>query len=160
MKKMTLQCEIEVYDQASDLPEALAALLAHAQRALPLSYSPYSHFQVGAAAHLASGAVVLGANQENAAYPLCLCAEQAVLGAVHTQHPGVAVTAMAITVHTPSQVVKTPAAPCGACRQVLSETEDRHRQPITLVLSGQEGPVYVLHSVKDLLPLSFNSSFL
>ncbi|MFT6513569.1 MAG: cytidine deaminase, partial [Neolewinella sp.] len=108
-------------------PEALEAsdqeLLKAAKLALPNSYSPYSKFQVAAAARLEDGTVVTGWNTENAAYPMCICAEPATLAAAASQRPGMPVVAMAITVKSANHVLDQPASPCGSCRQQLHEHE-------------------------------------
>ncbi|RMF28180.1 MAG: cytidine deaminase, partial [Bacteroidetes bacterium] len=124
------------------------------------AYAPYSHFQVGAALRLADGRILSGGNLENAAYPLCLCAERVVLAAAHALHPGVPPHALAITVHNSRKTIDRPAAPCGACRQVLAEAEARFSQPIRLLLQGDVGPILVFESVQQLLPFGFESSFL
>lgn len=145
-------------------PEALAApdrgLLAAAQAALPHSYSPYSNFQVAAAARLEDGTVVTGWNTENAAYPMCICAEPATLAAAASQRPGMAVVAMAITVKSAGQILEQPATPCGSCRQQLHEHETRFGQPIRLILRGEKGPVYVFDRAGDLLPFGFSGTLL
>ena len=141
---------------SGDLPPQYSKLLARAKKSLSHSYAPYSNFQVGAAVHLANEAILTGANQENASYPLCLCAERVALAAAASQHPGVAPVAMAIT----TRKGDSPATPCGACRQVIAEHEFRFQQPITLILQASDGPVFVFDSIDPLLPLAFDGSFL
>ncbi|MEM7574991.1 MAG: cytidine deaminase, partial [Bacteroidota bacterium] len=125
MKKRTLSLNFTAYDKLEELPPADVQLLAEAKVALTKAYAPYSNFQVGAAARLANGAIVNGANCENASYPLCICAEPATLAAAASQYPGVAVVELAITVASANQTVDQPATPCGACRQMLVEHEQR-----------------------------------
>lgn len=127
---------------------------------LSKSYSPYSKFQVSAAILLENGKILTGANQENAAYTMCICAERVALAAASSEYPEIPVKAMAITVKNKLNPVKSPAAPCGACRQVLSETEDRFNNKIKIFLQGEEGEIFELASAKDLLPLFFDSSWL
>lgn len=145
-------------------PEGLSSedqhLLATAQAALPNAYAPYSNFQVAAAARLEDGTVVAGWNTENAAYPMCLCAEPAALAAAASQRPGMAVVAMAITVKSPNQVLSTPASPCGSCRQQLTEHESRFDKQMKLILRGEEGPVFVFASAGDILPFGFSGTLL
>jgi len=145
-------------------PEALDApdqeLLAAAKAALPNSYSPYSNFQVAAAARLEDGTVVTGWNTENAAYPMCVCAEPATLSAAASQRPGMPVVAMAITVKSANQVLDQPASPCGSCRQQLHEHETRFETKMKLILRGEEGPVYVFESAGDILPFGFSGKLL
>ena len=159
-KQLEIKTLITVYQNMEELPEMDALLLREAGKALDKSYAPYSQFEVGAAAKLEDGTIISGANQENAAYPMCLCAEQVCLAAVRSAQPKATVVAMAITVRNDANPVGQPAAPCGSCRQVLSETEDRQKKPVRLILRGESGTIYVVNTAKDLLPLSFDQSFL
>jgi len=120
------------------------------------SYSPYSHFQVGAALRLANGKEVMGANQENAAFPSGLCAERSAIFAAQSNYPDQPVTALAIAARNEHGLMHDPIVPCGACRQVILEIEDRYKQPIRIFLYGTGG-VYVINTVKELLPLHFVS---
>lgn len=160
MREMVLSTRVEVYN-TEDLPSAEdKALLEEAHQALRKSYSPYSQFRVAAALLLANGQIISGANQENAAYPMCLCAEQVALSAASSMYPGVAIKSMAIVVNSAKHLVDRPAAPCGACRQIICETEMRQNLPIALWLQGATGEVFHLKSGRDILPLSFDGSFL
>jgi len=118
------------------------------------SYAPYSGFHVGAALRLGNGLEVTGANQENAAFPSGLCAERTAIFAAQAQHPDQPVVALAIAARNQNGMLKDPVTPCGACRQVMIEVEDRYRQPMRILLYGTNG-VYVVSSAKDLMPLSF-----
>ncbi len=158
--KKEIKAEITVYETTHELPGAEQKLLAAAKNALGKSYSKYSNFQVGAAVLLENGHIINGANQENAAYPLCLCAERVALAAASSQYPESPVTAIAVTVRNPKHKIDTPAAPCGACRQVMSETEDRYNRKMKVLLQGEEGEIYELASAKDLLPLYFTGDYL
>ena len=145
---------------AENLAPAERELLQAAAAVLDKAYAPYSHFHVGAAVLLDNGEVLTGANFENAAYPMCLCAERSVLAAAVSTHPEGKVVKMAIRVRNPRQPVTSPAAPCGACRQVLVEAEHRQAGDIQLLLQGESGPVYVMETAKVLLPFYFDGSFL
>ncbi|NJC26602.1 cytidine deaminase [Neolewinella antarctica] len=156
----TLTITYDVFEGPEALGAADRELLAAARAALENSYSPYSNFRVGAAARLRGGAIARGWNTENAAYPMCLCAEPAALAAAANLQPGVPVTTMAITVKSPSQTVDSPASPCGSCRQQLTEHETRFGVDLRIILRGEAGPIYVFHSAKDLLPFGFASNLL
>ncbi|MCB0652612.1 MAG: cytidine deaminase [Saprospiraceae bacterium] len=160
MKNISLTTSIAVYPSIEELPETLKVLLQKAKDGLVKSYSPYSEFRVSAALLLENGEILTGANQENAAYSMCLCAERVALAAATSEFPEVAVRAIAITVKNKNNPVTIPAAPCGACRQVLSETEDRFKNKIKILMQGESGDIYVLETAKDLLPLFFDGSFL
>ena len=148
------------YSDSEQLPIDNQDLLAAATAALPHSYAPYSNFQVAAAARLEDGTVVAGANIENAAYPMCICAEPNAMAAAATQRPGMPVVAMAITVKAPGRILSAPASPCGSCRQILSEHESRFGHRMRLILRAETGPVYVFASAGDLLPFGFSGELL
>ena len=158
MKDLTLQIDIKIYDY-SELSDADRQLIDSAREATQRSYAPYSHFSVGAAARLADGTVVTGTNQENAAYPSGLCAERTTLFYANSQYPDQAVETLAIAARNESDFLESPIPPCGACRQVLLETEQRFRQPMRILLYSKND-IYVLEGTKDLLPLSFGSEYL
>lgn len=156
MKELTITTVIKVV-QWDELNQTDQSLLEAAIEATTRSYAPYSHFSVGAAALLANGVVVTGTNQENAAYPSGLCAERTTLFYANSQYPTQAVTTLAIAARTERDFIETPIPPCGACRQVILETEKRYKQPIRILLYGKEA-IYEVGSIADLLPLSFDAS--
>lgn len=160
MKEHTWKVQYSVFDSPKELPKSDRLLLKHAKKALKHSWSPYSNFKVGAAVLLKNGEILEGSNQENAAYPMCLCAERTAFAAAASQFPKSAVTTIAITVKNPELLIESPAAPCGACRQVICETELKHQQLIRVILRGETGPIYVFKTGKDLLPFGFDASFL
>jgi cytidine deaminase len=160
MKKILIETPVTIYENQNELPAAYQQAMQAAVEALEDAYAPYSRFLVGAAAILENQAIIKGANQENAAYPMCLCAERTALGAAAMLHPGVNVRMLAITVKNLQMVIEEPAAPCGACRQVICELEGRQKSPITLLLRGEKGAIWELPSGASILPLGFNGSFL
>lgn len=156
MNELTITTVIKVYQQ--DELRGIGRLLMNAAiEATTRSYAPYSHFSVGAAALLYNGTVVTGTNQENAAYPSGLCAERTALFYANSQYPDQPVVMLAIAARTEKDFVDTPIPPCGACRQVILETEKRYKQPIRILLYGKEC-IYEIQSIGDLLPLSFDAS--
>lgn len=159
MVKRELVFKWEEYKEITDLPEAERLLLERAGENTKKAYAPYSNFRVGACALLANGKYVDGANQENASYPMCTCAENTVLAAANITYPREAIIAIAITVDTDAPITR-PASPCGKCRQQLLESESQQPTDIRIILQGSEGPIYVIESAKSLLPLYFDSSFL
>ena len=158
MKEIKLEINIEAR-KYTELTEEARILVAAACKATQRSYAPYSHFSVGAAALLENGVVVTGSNQENAAYQSGICAERTTLFYANSQYPAQPVRMLAIAAHNESGFVDVPVPPCGACRQVLLETEQRFRHPIRILLYGRKD-ILILESVKDLLPLSFGAEFL
>lgn len=160
MKKITLQAEIQEAANIEELSAADAMLLAEAKEAAKVAYAPYSNFKVGAAALLANGKIVRGCNQENAAYPVTLCAERVALFSAAAQYPEVPVLALALTIKSAQGNIERPVPPCGSCRQVIFEQETRHHQDIKLIFQGDSGVIYCANSVKDILPLVFDASYL
>lgn len=156
MKDLTITSIIKVYT-FDELNKAEQDLMTSAMEATTRSYAPYSKFSVGAAALLANGIVVTGTNQENAAYPSCLCAERTTLFYANSQYPDQPVLTLAIAARTEKDFIDLPIPPCGACRQVILETEKRYKQPIRILLYGKK-EIYEVKSIGDLLPLSFDAS--
>jgi cytidine deaminase len=142
----------------SALPKEDQELLKLAQRAARNAYAKYSKFKVGVALRMASGEIVPGCNQENASFPVGICAERAALHAALSVLPRGEVEALAIVV--PQVKGRDPVTPCGICRQALLEQEQRQGTPIRLLMGNVRGPVLETYSADSLLPLSFDSSFL
>lgn len=134
-------------------------LVEEARQATYRSYSPYSRFSVGASVLLANGVILSGSNQENAAYPSGLCAERTVLFFANSQHPNQPITMMAIAARSEKGFTEIPITPCGACRQVLAETEKRFEYPIRILLYGETETI-IIDGVKNLLPFLFDEDIL
>jgi len=151
---MTISYEI---GQMDELTAQDRELVEKAIDATEHSYSPYSHFSVGACIRLSDNTTVIGANQENAAYPVGLCAERTAIFAAQAQHPELSILSLAIAArNTSGNLTDDPISPCGSCRQVILEIEERYHQPIRILLYGRKG-IYILKTVRDLLPLCFVS---
>jgi cytidine deaminase len=134
--------------------------MVHRAKASALkAYAPYSNFSVGACVMLANGNFFEGNNQENAAYPSGLCAERVAMFYANSCFPEVAAIKIAVVAIQNKELVKKPVSPCGSCRQVLLESECRGGVPLRIILVGNP-EVYVVDSVKQLLPLSFDPSSL
>ncbi|MBR1928256.1 MAG: cytidine deaminase [Paludibacteraceae bacterium] len=153
MKNLEIVTRISAY-KYEELNSEDKALIDKAKEATNLSYSPYSHFAVGAAVLLEDGKIFTGANQENAAYPSGLCAERTAMFYANAQCPNTAVKSIAIACFTGGHFTSKPGSPCGNCRQVLLETEHRFRHPMRIMLYGTE-EIYVFESAESLLPHSF-----
>jgi cytidine deaminase len=115
-----------------------------ARAAAMTAYAPYSRLRVGAALAARSGTIFAGCNVENASYGLTICAER---NAVFQMVAAGETDFDRIVVYTPTA---TPAAPCGACRQVLNEFN-----PDAEVISLCDGPDVVRSTVRELLPGAF-----
>lgn len=153
-KNITTKIIVCSYEELTDEEKKLVDA---AKEASNRSYAPYSRFQVGAAVRLAGGLLVSGSNQENAAYPSGICAERTTLFYANSQYPDRAVEALAIAAQTGGKFIEHPTAPCGACRQVILETEERYRHPIHIYLYGTD-EIYIVDSIVGLLPLCFGKS--
>lgn len=139
-----------------ELTERENELRRAALEAAGRAYAPYSRFRVGAAALLADGRIVAGSNQENAAYPSGLCAERVALFYAGAQYPEVPVRMLAIVAEDEAGV-RPHISPCGACRQVLLETEQRQGEPLRVLLCGREKAI-LFPSAAALLPLCFGEA--
>ena len=156
MRTLTIETPIKVYTY-HELSAEEQKLTESALEATHRSYAPYSNFHVGAAVLLENDVIVTGTNQENVAYPSGLCAERTALFYANSQYPDQAVKALAIAARTSEgHWVETPISPCGACRQVMTETENRFGEPMKVLLCSAD-EVFVIESAKDLLPVSFGS---
>lgn len=153
MKEKTIEIQYQ-FAQFEELDETERQLVNKAIAATQNSYANYSRFYVGAACLLADGRIVIGANQENAAFPSGLCAERTAVFAAQANYPEQAITTIAIAARNEKGFLKDPISPCGACRQVILEIEDRYKQPVRILLYGTDG-IYCFKSIKDLLPFSF-----
>jgi cytidine deaminase len=147
----------DVYNNSDELSADDSALVAASRQVTEKAYAPYSNFLVGAVAKLANGETVSGTNQENASYPVGICAERVLLSSASMLHTNVPIDTIAISYHNLNGNSSHPVSPCGMCRQALKEYEDRTKQPIRLILSGMDGKVIVLEKASQLLPLSFGS---
>lgn len=153
MKEQTLNIKYHIA-QLTELSSVEQNLIKKAIEATSNSYATYSHFNVGAACLLENGMVVIGANQENAAFPSSLCAERTAIFAAQANHPDQPITTLAIAAKNEHGLLKSPISPCGSCRQVILGIEDRYKKPIRILLYGEKG-IYCFESIKDLLPFSF-----
>lgn len=159
-KKLSVTSEFEVYDSENDLTNEERALLLKAKEALKNAHAPYSNFFVGAAILLENSEIIIGNNQENAAYPSGLCAERVAIFHASATNPGIAVKAIAVSCKAQGSVLEIPVPPCGACRQVIAEYETKYNKEIRIIMQGEKGKVYVSDSIGSLLPLMFNRKYL
>ena len=155
MKEKKFEFDYEVYNDISELKNEDAELLTNARAVTKHAYAPYSNFFVGAVAKLSNGETVAGTNQENASYPVGICAERVLLGNAATIFPGISIDTMAISYDSKDVKSDHPISPCGMCRQALLEYETRTEKPIRLILAGQAGNIYIVNTVSFLLPFAF-----
>lgn len=155
MKVRNIKIVIEEYESGEKLADLEEQLISHAEQAITGSYAPYSEFHVGVAAQLDSGEIITGNNQENAAYPSGLCAERVTLFYAKSQYPDSVVDAIAISAKADHFNIDHPIMPCGACRQVIAEVENRQNKKIRIIMRGQSGKTQIVDGIENLLPLRF-----
>lgn len=158
MKSLEIVTKVRIYKE-SDYPQDKKELLEKAKLSALKAYAPYSTYHVGAAVLLEDGTIVTGNNQENAAYPSGLCAERTALFYANATYPDLAVRAIAIAAYNKGDYSKDVCTPCGSCRQVLVEVENRYDKPVEIIMYGK-GQIYEVDSIRDLLPLSFGKESL
>ena len=157
MNKKEFSLYYEEYASAQELSAADALLLLKAREATRDAYAPYSRFKVGAAARLVNNEVITGTNQENASYPVGICAERTLLSVAGSLFPNVAIDTLAVSYHSERGTSDRPISPCGICRQSLQEFEQRTGRAMRIILSGQIGKVIVLEGSAILLPFAFTN---
>ena len=155
MPTRELNYTFEEYSDISELDSHISSLIELAKEAAEKAYAPYSEFKVGAVVELANGKILTGNNQENAAYPSGMCAERSVLYFANGNYPEVAVKKMVLVALGYGKLTDTPVYPCGACRQVMMQTQDRFMEPIEVWMVGKE-KIHMVKSVDPLLPLKFS----
>lgn len=157
MQDKKIEFQYKVYEDMAELAEEDARLLTAAREMTAKAYAPYSNFFVGAVALLENGEMVAGTNQENASYPVGICAERVLLGTAATLHPGVPIKSLAISYNSNEGKSDRPISPCGMCRQALLEFETRTKKQMRIILSGQQGKIYIIEAAGLLLPFAFTS---
>ena len=155
-----LKIKFDIYENVDSLDPTIQKLFAKANEARNNAYAVYSDFSVGCAVLLENGDIVVGNNQENAAYPSGLCAERTAIFWASANYPNQKIKTMFV-VGAPNTTLKTNAIPpCGACRQVILEYENKQKNDIEVYFAAPNSEIYRLNSVKDLLPFSFGASYL
>ena len=145
----------QLFSNWTDLPEQEQHLVDKAYEAMENAYAPYSEFKVGACALRDDGSFILGNNQENAAFPSGICAERVALFYAGANFPNKKVLTLCIVAKGDLMPASQLLSPCGGCRQVMLESENRQKQPIRVILVNQDGRTMVLDSVIQLLPFGF-----
>lgn len=154
-QRQRISIEYTSVSDITELSDDQRILLLKAREASWQAYAPYSKFHVGAALVLENGAIVQASNKENASFPAGICAERNALNYASDHHQGQQIIRMAIAANPQEFKLDRPVTPCGVCRQVMAETEQNQNNPFEIVLSGQEGEVYIFKAAADFLPLHF-----
>jgi len=160
MKEININTQLIVFESLNELFLEDQELMRKAIEVRKNAYAPYSKFKVGAAILLDNGKVVLGSNQENAAYPSGLCAERVAIFQSGAVYPEAKIVKMAITAGSTENTTSKPIPPCGACRQSIFEYEFKQDANIEIFFMGETGEVYKSNSIANLLPLTFDKNFL
>ena len=160
MKEINITTKFDVFENFNELPKDIQSLMTEAIEIRKKAYAPYSQFRVGAAILLDNGKIVLGSNQENAAYPSGLCAERVAIFYAGANYPEAKILKIAISATSDINVNTTPIPPCGSCRQSISEYESKQESPIEMYFMGEIGEIYKSDSLKNLLPFTFDKHFL
>ncbi|MDD2675366.1 MAG: cytidine deaminase [Flavobacterium sp.] len=160
MKEITITTQFKVFESLQELPNDIQDLMTQAVEVRKNAYAPYSKFRVGVAIFLDNGKIVLGSNQENAAYPSGLCAERVAIFYAGAVYPEAKILKMAITAASDTNQTTAPIPPCGSCRQSIAEYEIKQETPIEIYFMGEIGAIYKSESLKNLLPFMFDKKFL
>lgn len=160
MKEIVITSKINVFESIQELPQMEQNLMQKAIEVRKKAYAPYSKFRVGAAILLENGEIVIGSNQENAAYPSGLCAERVAIFHAGAVYPDVRILKIVITAASDDNMTTIPVPPCGACRQTIAEYEIRQNAPVEIFYMGETGEVYQSESLKNLLPFLFDNKLL
>jgi len=155
MQQITNSFNFLVYDSEAEMTDEYQELLKNARAACNSSYAPYSHYHVGAAVQMADGSVITVSNQENMSFPAGICAERVALFTAVTKFPEICVKSIAISAKSDSFPVNEPVPPCGICRQAILEYELKFKNKIQMILGGENGKIFVINGIQNLLPLAF-----
>ena len=149
--------KFQLYPNWDSLQTRDISVVNKAFEAMEKAYAPYSKFKVGAALLLEDGQIIQGNNQENIAYPSGLCAERIALFHANAQFPEIAVELICIVAKGDLMPISQLISPCGACRQVMLESENRQNKPIRIILVNQDNRTMCIDSVQNLLPFGFGT---
>lgn len=155
MNEFEINIKAKRYNSINEMNEADRLLLEAANKATKTSYAPYSKFNVGAAVLLENGEIITGSNQENNAYPSGLCAERVAVFYANAKYPNVAIKAIAVSSAVDNKINDKEVYPCGSCRQVLVESENRQKTKIKLIMGGSKS-IIAIDSVRLMLPFTFD----
>jgi len=156
MSNKTISITYKEFLKGEGLDQMDRELLSKAVDAAGSSYAPYSNFNVGAAVRLANGEIISASNQENAAFPSGLCAERVAIFYAHARYPESPIESIAVTASVDGHICEDPTYPCGACRQVMAESEIRAGKPIKIIIGGEK-VTQVMEGVSSFLPFTFNN---
>tara|TARA_Y100000589_G_scaffold90285_1_gene84905 strand:+ start:2696 stop:3184 length:489 start_codon:yes stop_codon:yes gene_type:complete len=141
----------------NDLTAIEKELIQRSKDALKDAYAPYSGFLVGSSVLLSDGKIISANNQENVAFPSGLCAERVVLFNAGANYPNLEIDIIAVSAKSNLYEITDIISPCGACRQVMAEYQEKQNKKIKILLHLNNDEVLIFSSVDDLLPLLFTN---
>jgi cytidine deaminase len=160
MKEIKYEFILKVFDDLKSFSSVEKKLIEKAISARENADAKYSNFKVGSAVLLENGKIIKGSNQENAVFPLGLCAERVALSSAINNYPSIPVTALALSTQKKLKKDEMAVFPCGICRQALVEQEARFGNKIKLYITGSNNKIFVIDSVSDILPFAFGDESL
>ncbi len=160
MEELIIQSRFRLYKNKTELSAEAQQLFEKAREVLKKAHAPYSRFKVGAAVALQNGDIICGNNQENAAYPSGLCAERVALFYAAAQYPDQKIKSILVIAESEKGDLNCRVSPCGACRQSIAEYEQKQGSGIEIIFMHDAEAFLSCQSIKDLLPLGFDSDSL
>lgn len=159
MKTKEIKISISQFENLEELSSEDQELILKARTSASSAYAPYSNYMVGSALRLQDGTIVTGNNQENASSPLGTCAERSAIFWANANYPNLAIDTIVVTAIDQTGKAAKNVSPCGACRQVMLESEHRYKKHMRVILDSSNG-IEILKSAQSLLPMSFNGDSL
>ncbi|QIY82479.1 cytidine deaminase [Chryseobacterium sp. NEB161] len=155
-----IKINFEVIPSYQELNEIEKTLFDKAKSIREQAYATYSNFWVGCAILLENGEIITGNNQENAAYPSGLCAERTTIFWASANYPDIKIKKLFVIGAPKDAITSVAIPPCGGCRQAILEYEAKQKDAIEIYFASLDGEIMKSKSIRDLLPFSFDSSFL
>ena len=155
-----IKINFEVIPSYQELNDIEKTLFDKAKSVRDKAYATYSNFWVGCAILLENGEIITGNNQENAAYPSGLCAERTTIFWASANYPDIKIKKLFVIGAPKDAITSVAIPPCGGCRQAILEYEAKQKDAIEIYFASLDGEIMKSKSIRDLLPFSFDSSFL
>lgn len=155
-----IKINFEVIPSYQELSDIEKTLFDKAKSIREQAYATYSNFWVGCAILLENGEIITGNNQENAAYPSGLCAERTTIFWASANYPDIKIKKLFVIGAPKDAITSVAIPPCGGCRQAILEYEAKQKDAIEIYFASLDGEIMKSKSIRDLLPFSFDSSFL